>query len=112
MQQFNTLLQSFNAKKLLPVFLMANFMSGMVRKVGAQTTVFTEDFNRASLSTGAPTTYTSTLSPTGAEGAATIPASNYLQITNDGSGTANVAQRLHESTSNPQSVITITGSKL
>ncbi|HPH82650.1 MAG TPA: hypothetical protein PL185_08735, partial [Flavobacteriales bacterium] len=57
-------------------------------------TVFTENFNRAALATGAPTTYTTTLLPTGADGGASIITSTYLQLTNDASATANVAQRI------------------
>lgn len=52
-----------------------------------QTTVFSDNFNRASLTTGAPTTYTTTV--TAGDGGASINGSSFLEITNDSSGTAN-----------------------
>ncbi len=53
----------------------------------AQTQVFLDNFNRSSLTTGAPTTYSTTISA--GDGGASINGSSFLEITNDASGAAN-----------------------
>ena len=58
----------------------------------AQTTVFSDDFNRANLTTGAPTTYTTTI--TTGDGGALIPSSTFLQLTNDFTVAANASGRV------------------
>ncbi len=59
------------------------------------TQVFLDNFNRAALTTGAPTTYTTTV--TAGDGGASIASSTFLQITNDASGTANANGVTHVS---------------
>ena len=52
----------------------------------AQTTVFSDNFNRAVLTTGAPTTYMTPL--VGGDGAAQIVSSSFLRLTNDSDSNA------------------------
>lgn len=73
--------------KYLPVLVAASFAT--VASFG-QTTVFSDNFDRASLN-GATYTYTTTA---GGDGGASI-ASNILVLTNDSTGTANTAGRTY-----------------
>lgn len=54
---------------------------------GGQTAVFLDDFNRSSLTTGAPTTYATTV--TAGDGGASIVSSSFLSLTNDATAAAN-----------------------
>ncbi len=63
-----------------------------VGSLHAQTTVFSDNFNRANLTTGAPTTYMTTLA--GGDGGAQIVSSNFLRLTNDFTGAANASGRI------------------
>lgn len=58
----------------------------------AQTTVFSDNFNRAVLTTGAPTTYTTTV--TAGDGGSLIASNSYLQLTNDLTGIHDASGRV------------------
>ena len=58
----------------------------------AQTTVFSDNFNRANLVSGAPTTYTTTI--TTGDGGALIPSGTFLQLTNDFTANPNASGRV------------------
>ena len=51
------------------------------------TTLFTDDFNRVSLTTGAPTTYLTSV--TAGDGGASLVSSQFLRLTNDATAAAN-----------------------
>ncbi len=74
----NSFMKTFLQKTVvIAITIIANLF--LVNNVVGQTTVFTENFNRASLTTGAPTTYTVTNNGTGST--STISGSAFLQIT-------------------------------
>ena len=63
-----------------------------VGSLHAQTTVFSDNFNRANLTTGAPTTYMTTVNL--GDGGASITAGGFLQLTNDFTAAANANGRI------------------
>jgi trimeric autotransporter adhesin len=58
----------------------------------AQTTLFSDNFNRAALTVSAPTTYTTTV--TAGDGGASIVASDFLRLTNDATTAGNASGRV------------------
>ena len=58
----------------------------------AQTTLFSDNFNRAALTVSAPTTYTTTV--TAGDGGASIVASDFLRLTNDATVAGNASGRV------------------
>ncbi len=56
------------------------------------TTLFTDDFNRVSLTTGAPTTYLTSV--TAGDGGASLVSSQFLRLTNDATAAANTSGRV------------------
>lgn len=58
----------------------------------AQTTAFADDFNRSSLTVGAPASYTPVV--TAGDGGAGVVSGSFLQLTNDATAAANAAGRV------------------
>ena len=72
-------------KACLPAMI---FFSFFVIKAQGQTQAFVDNFNRISLTTGSPTTYSTSV--TAGDGGANINTSSFLELTDDASAAANI----------------------
>lgn len=83
----NRLLKNF--KFILVLFILIIIAAGHITLNAQITTVFSDNFNRASLTPGGTPSMTYSTVVTAGDGGASINGSNFLQITNDNSGAAN-----------------------
>ncbi|MBB6052168.1 hypothetical protein [Armatimonas rosea] len=72
--------------------LLALLLIAFCRYDALAQVLFRDDFNRAALTVGAPTTYTTTV--TSGDGDASIVGGSFLQLTNDGTAAANASGRV------------------
>ena len=78
-----------NLKFILVLFIIIIIAAGHITLNAQITTVFSDNFNRASLTPGGTPSMTYSTVVTAGDGGASINGSNFLQITNDNSGAAN-----------------------